>query len=229
MRPTLRLVGTMVLAGAAASSLSAGAQAGWRSHSGGAHQAFGTHGYATHSYAAHNSGGWGLARVDNYSHRYGGINYYSMHRQRPVVGAAGYLAAGMVYGAPESPSYGAAESPSYGDNVYDAGYAPAQVAPTYSGGYQTQTPEDSYAPQTYTQSYSVPTTVYQPVTRTYTVPVRSYRTVEQTRYVPVTRYQAVTSEVQAPVTRYQTYQRTEQVPTTVYRQVRKVCGCSYSQ
>jgi hypothetical protein len=31
------------------------------------------------------------------------------------------------------------------------------------------------------------------------------------------------------VTRYQTYQRTEQVPTTVYRQVRKVCGCSYSQ
>jgi hypothetical protein len=216
-----------MLALAATSTLSAGAQAGWRASYGVSHQTYAMHGYSMHSYAAHNYAGWGMARSNNYSHRYGGINYYSMHRQRPVAGAggyltsgaAGYLAGGMVYGAPESPSYG--------DNVYDAGYAPAQVAPTYSGGYQA--PAESYPEQTYTQSYSVPTTVYQPVTRTYTVPVRSYRTVEQTRYVPVTRYQAVTSEVQVPVTRYQTYQRTEQVPTTVYRQVRKVCGCSYSQ
>jgi hypothetical protein len=225
MRPTLGLVGTTMLAAAAMLALTASAQAGWRPNHGAYHQAYPMHAYPMHGYAAHNNASWGMARPAGYSRSYGGINYYRTH-QRPVAGVAGYLAggggylgAGMVYGAPASPSYE--------DGVYNSAYAPAQVAPTYSAGVQT--PEESYPAQAYTQSYSVPTTIYQPVTRTYAVPVRSYRTVEQTRYVPVTHYQAVTSEVQVPVTTYQTYQRTEQVPTTVYRQVRKVCGCSYSQ
>ena len=227
MRPTLGLVGTILLAGAATIALSAGAQAGWRANYGASHQGYAMHGYAVHPYAAHNYGGWGMARAAGYSHSYRGVNYYGGYHQRPVAGVGGYLAAGAAGYLGAGMVYGGAASPSYGEDAYDSGYAPAQVAPTYSGGYQTQ--EESYPAQTYTQSYSVPTTVYQPVTRTYTVPVRRYRTIEQTRYVPVTHYQAVTSEIQAPVTVYQTYQRTEQVPTTVYHQVRKVCGCSYSQ
>lgn len=49
-----------------------------------------------------------------------------------------------------------------------------------------------YAPQqNYSQTYLVPTTVYQQVTRTYTIPVTTYQQVQRTEYVPKTVYQAV--------------------------------------
>jgi hypothetical protein len=247
MRPTLRLVGMLVLAGSAALLVTDGAEAGWRTGNGGFHSGYGGFhggyggyhaGYSMHGYGAHNYGGWGggLAQA-SYAHRYGGVNYYSARRARYIAGGvalgagvfgAGVYGGGAVYGAGGSYS----DSPYYGPGVGAAEVAPTYsqgyqtAAPVYSGGYQTAEP---YPAQTYERTYSVPTTVYQNVTRSYTVPVHGYRTVAQTHYVPVTSYREITSEVEVPVTTYQTYQRTEQVPTTVYHQVHKVCGCSYSQ
>jgi hypothetical protein len=228
MRPSLKRLGLALLAVSATFACAATAQAGWRY---GVHPGY----YGQHRYVMHGYGAWGAARV-GYAPRYAGVNYYrtgafyGAHRRYFVSGGGG-LAPETLYGGAsnglDSNYYGPGFGPAEVAPTYSQGYeAPAQVAPTYSQAYQTAAP---YPAPSYVQTYAAPTTVYQNVTRSYTVPVQGYRTIAQTRYVPVTQYRAVTSEVRIPVTTYRTFERTEQVPTTVWRPVHRVCSCSYAQ
>jgi hypothetical protein len=163
------------------------------SHPGYAHP---MHGYPPHAPAMrgymsrgafHDTHFAGMHRYHQYGHQYGA---------RAALGRG----AGLGYGI--GAGYGDSGYAAGGYSEYAEGYnapLPMEQTGNYAAPIYNVPPSDQ--PQTYSRSYAVPLTVYQPVTRTYTVPVLTY----------------------------QTYQRTEQVPVTVYRRVVKTCTCSYGQ
>jgi hypothetical protein len=117
-------------------------------------------------------GAYGAAFRPAYAPRaygYGRPAYRHAWRGRAAYGA-GVAAAGYAYGG----GYGYASSGYSSDYSYGQsyGYAPASTS--------------------YSRTYAVPTTVYQPVTRTSYVPVTSYQAVQSTSYVPTTAYRQVT-------------------------------------